>query len=96
MVSELAPALGFTLPTGAVAHEHLRHLLEHAVRRHADAVRVLAAGQRVTIPDGVTPTWWAHLTLIYFKRLYLNRPPERLCPHRPTCRDLVDCRHTAT
>lgn len=94
MVTKLAPALGFTLPSGPAAHEHLRLLLEHAVARHTDALRALAADQNVTIPAEAAPTWWTHLTLIYFKRLYLNRPPARLCTRRPTCTTLTDCAHT--
>ncbi|WP_053679725.1 hypothetical protein [Streptomyces sp. XY66] len=96
MVTKLAPALGFTLPSGPAAHEHLRLLLEHAVARHTDALRALTADQNVTIPAEAAPTWWTHLTLIYFKRLYLNRPPARLCTRRPTCTTLTDCAHTRT
>ncbi|MFJ9713775.1 hypothetical protein [Streptomyces sp. NPDC101234] len=96
MATELAPALGFTLPSGPVAHEHLRTLLEHAVARHTDALRTLAAGQNVTIPAEAAPTWWTHLVLVYFKRLYLNQPPARLCPRRPTCPALTHCTHTRT
>ncbi|MEV0177236.1 hypothetical protein AB0I00_39830 [Streptomyces sp. NPDC050803] len=96
MVTKLTPALGFTLPSGPAAHEHLRTLLEHAVARHTDALRTLAADQDVTIPAEAAPAWWTHLTLIYFKRLYLNRPPARPCPCRPTCAALTDCTHTRT
>ncbi|WP_329155678.1 hypothetical protein OIU91_40865 (plasmid) [Streptomyces sp. NBC_01456] len=96
MVTKLAPALGFTLPSGPAAHEHLRRLLEHAVTRHTEVLRTLADAQNVTIPAGSAPTWWTHLTLIYFKRLYLNRPPAHLCPRRPTCSALTDCAHTRT
>lgn len=96
MVTRLAPALGFTLPSSPAAHEHLRTLLEHAVARHTDALHTLAAGHNVTIPAGTPPAWWTHLTLIYFKRLYLNRPPAHLCPRRPTCTALTGCTHTRT
>ncbi|MGW8375423.1 hypothetical protein [Streptomyces sp. ODS28] len=95
MVTKLAPALGFDLSTGPTAHEEFRRLLEDAADRHADTLRQLAVGRRVTIPASVTPTWWTHLTLIYFKRLYLNRPPGRLCPHRPLCAAVTDCQHAA-
>ena len=37
------------------------------------------------------PTWFAHLVLIYFKRLYLNRPAPELCPRRPACPELLEC-----
>ncbi|MEU5599562.1 hypothetical protein [Streptomyces sp. NPDC020298] len=96
MVTKLSPALGFTLPSGPAAHEHLRTLLEHAVARHTDALRTLAADQDVTIPAEAAPAWWTHLVLIYFKRLYLNRPSARLCTRRPTCAALTDCTHTRT
>ncbi|MER5549956.1 hypothetical protein ABT072_48120 [Streptomyces sp. NPDC002589] len=96
MVTKLAPALGFTLPTGSAAHEHLRALLEHAVVRHTEPLRALAGGCEVTIPAEAAPTWFTHLTLIYFKRLYLNRPPARLCSRRPLCPDVTGCAHTTT
>ncbi|GAA3168677.1 MULTISPECIES: hypothetical protein [Streptomyces] len=95
MVSKLAPALGINLPSGAVAHERMRHVLEAAVHTRADGFRALADehGHQVTIPAGAEPTWWVHLTLIYFKRLYLNGPSPRLCERRPLCAKVVDCAH---
>ncbi|GAB2763944.1 hypothetical protein [Streptomyces bullii] len=96
MVTKLGPVLGFTLPSGPAAHEHLRLLLEHAVARHTEPLGMLAGTQNVTIPSDAAPTWWTHLVLIYFKRLYLNQPPARLCTRRPTCTALTDCAHTKT
>jgi endonuclease III len=93
MVTRLAPLLGITLTAGTAAHEHLRKLLQAAVTAHADAYRDLAAhlGYQLTIPPGAPPTWFAHLVLIYFKRLYLNRPARQLCPRRPVCPALLEC-----
>ncbi|MFC9913956.1 hypothetical protein [Streptomyces sp. NPDC059862] len=95
MVTRLAPALGITLPSGAIAHEDLRHLLEAAVRARPEAFRDLAAqhDHHVTIPAATAPTWWVHLVLIYFKRLYLNGPSPHLCTRRPLCRNVIDCTH---
>ncbi|NJP43137.1 hypothetical protein [Actinacidiphila epipremni] len=95
MVGKLAPALGIELPSGAVAHERFRHILEAAVHAHRDDFRALAVQHEyaVTIPDGAEPTWWVHLVLIYFKRLYLNGPSPRLCTRRPVCTQVVDCPH---
>lgn len=95
MVGKLAPALGIELPSGAVAHERFRHILEAAVDAHRDDFRALAVRHEyaVTIPDGIEPTWWVHLVLIYFKRLYLNGPSLRLCTRRPVCTQVVDCPH---
>jgi endonuclease III len=96
MVTRLAPVLGLTLPLGSVAHERMRTVLQACVHDRPDEYRHIADqhGYAVTIPDTVVPTWWAHLVLIYFKRLYLNRPGPRLCPVRPACRQVVDCPHT--
>jgi endonuclease III len=93
MVTKLAPLLGLTLAPGAAAHEHLRRLLEPAVTANGDAYRELASRLRyqVSIPPGAAPTWLVHLILIYFKRLYLNRPTPELCPRRPACPDLFGC-----
>ncbi|MFE4610852.1 hypothetical protein ACFRK5_21255 [Streptomyces niveus] len=97
MVTKLAPALGLALPTGAVAHEHMRHILEATVHARAAEFRSLATdnGYQVTIPEGAEPTWFTHLVLIYFKRLYLNGPAPQLCRRRPVCPKAVGCAHHA-
>jgi endonuclease III len=93
MVTKLAPLIGITLASGAAGYEHLRQLLQPAVTAHADAYRDLASrlGYQVSIPPDAAPTWFAHLVLIYFKRLYLNRPAPDLCPRRPACPELLGC-----
>ena len=93
MVTKLAPLLGISLTSGPVAYEQLRKLLQLGVADHADTYRDLAPrlGYQVTIPPWAAPTWFVHLTLIYFKRLYLNRPGPDLCPHRPACALLFGC-----
>ncbi|MGW6775256.1 hypothetical protein ACWGBX_33215 [Streptomyces sp. NPDC055037] len=95
MVTRLAPALGIALPSGAVAHERMRQVLEAAVHARSAAFRSLVTDNeyQVTIPEGVEPTWWTHLVLIYFKRLYLNGPAPQLCRRRPVCTKVVDCAH---
>ncbi|MGW1146950.1 hypothetical protein ACWD6I_18250 [Streptomyces sp. NPDC002454] len=95
MVTKLAPALGIPLPSGPIAHERFRYLLEAVVKEHADALRALVGslGLAVSIPSGAAPSWWAHLVLIYFKRLYLNGPSPRLCTLRPLCTEITDCAH---
>jgi len=95
MVTRLAPALGLVLPSGSIAHERMRYVLEAAVRARSAEFRALIAehGYRVTVPDGVEPTWWVHLVLIYFKRLYLNGPAPQVCSRRPVCTRVVDCPH---
>lgn len=93
MVTRLAPFLGASLSTGPVAHEQFRHLLEESTVAMADHYRELATRLRyqVHIPDDADPTWFTHLVLIYFKRLYLNRAGPRVCPRRPACPAFLDC-----
>lgn len=93
MVGKLAPLLGMSFNRGAVAHEQMRQVLQACVTDRADHYRQLATslGYRVTIPDGLPPSWWVHLILIYFKRLYCNPPSPRLCPLRPACGSVLDC-----
>lgn len=93
MVSRLAPFLGVSLSAGPAAHEELRELLEAAATARSASYRDMAArlGYQVHIPDDAAPTWLVHLVLIYFKRLYLNRPGPGLCPRRPACALFVDC-----
>ncbi|MDJ0465788.1 hypothetical protein [Streptomyces sp. H27-C3] len=97
MVTKLAPALGLVLPTGAVAHERMRHVLEATVHARSAEFRSLVTDNeyQVTIPEGAEPTWFAHLVLIYFKRLYLNGSAPQLCRRRPVCSKVVDCAHCA-
>jgi hypothetical protein len=93
MVSKLAPCLGLPLPGSAIAHERMRHVLEASVIERAADYRRLAEERRyaVTLPEAAAPTWWVHLVLIYFKRLYCNKPSPRLCPRRPVCAAVLDC-----
>jgi hypothetical protein len=93
MVSRLAPFLGLWLCPGSDPHEQLRHLLQDGTSAMPDRYRELASalGYRVHIPSDADPTWFVHLVLIYFKRLYLNRPGPRLCPGRPACEEFLDC-----
>ncbi|MGI5185408.1 hypothetical protein ACQEVZ_55105 [Dactylosporangium sp. CA-152071] len=97
MVAHLAPVLGLPLPSGPIAHEHMRRVLQDAVAaRAADYRDLIAAKQHaVTLPDGVAPTWWVHLVLIYFKRRYLNRPHPDVCQRRPVCTTVIGCGHQA-
>ena len=94
MVSKLAPFLGLRLGTGPAAYEELRELLQAGATGMADRYKDLASRLRyqVDIPEDAAPTWLIHLVLIYFKRLYLNRPGPRLCPRAPACDAFLDCR----
>lgn len=94
MVTKLAPALGISLTGRPIAHEEMRLLLQDCVADHAEDYLRLAQRHAVTIPPGAAPTWWVHLVLIYFKRLFLNRPSPRLCALRPVCGRIVDCPHS--
>jgi hypothetical protein len=93
MVTKLAPRLGLQLPSGAIAHEAMRRCLEADVRQNAGHYRELLreADYHVLIPDDADPSWWLHLVLIYFKRLYCNRPSPRLCRMVPMCDQVIDC-----
>ncbi len=93
MVTRLAPYLGIRLGAGPAAHEQFRHLLEAGVSAMAGRYKELVAGlgYQVNIPQEADPTWFVHLILIYFKRLYLNRPGPRLCPRTPACDLFLDC-----
>jgi len=93
MVTRLAPFLGIRLSPRPDTHEQLRHLLQAAASSMTDRYRELAStlSYDVRIPQDADPTWFVHLVLIYFKRLYLNRPGPRLCALTPACADFLDC-----
>ncbi len=93
MVSKLAPRLGLDPGRGPRAHNTLRLFLESCVQRDSHRYRTLIdeLGYAVDIPPHVAPTWWLHLVLIYFKRLYCNRPSPRLCRRMPMCDQVLDC-----
>lgn len=76
MLTKVAPTLGLQLPNRPVAHEIMRRELEQHVEAHAECYRKLAVDacyEDLTLPMSSAPTWWVHLVLIYFKRLYCNR-----------------------
>jgi hypothetical protein len=74
MVAMLAPIVPDRLPSGAAAHEVVRRWIEALVAEVQSEIRTVAAtaGFRDLIAEGL-PTWWVHLVLIYYKRLYWNR-----------------------
>lgn len=96
MVGKLAPLVGIEAGSGAFAHERMRRLLEDCATTDAHRYRALIAEHRyrITLPGQATPTWWLHLVLIYFKRLFLNSGTNpRLCTRRPACPAVLDCDH---
>lgn len=93
MVTKLAPCLDLHFSRNAYAHERMRQVLQACVNARASDYHELikTTGHEVTVPAGVAPTWWVHLVLIYFKRLYCNQSHPRLCPERPVCSAVFDC-----
>jgi adenylate kinase family enzyme len=77
----LAPCLGIRLPSGALAHEVMRRHIQKALEESPERYQVLRCQtgySHLVMPKDSAPTWWAHLVLIYFKRLYCNTGvPER-------------------
>ena len=81
----LGPCLGLSLPSGPIANEVMRHYIENNLYRVSDELHQIAFDNGysdLNIPKSVTPIWWAHLVLIYFKRLYCNKKKPNLCPLR--------------
>ena len=75
MVDMLSPLYPEALPSGARAHDVLRIWLEDLVAASCDEILMLAdeIGFDLALPNGCLPTWWAHLLLIYYKRIIWNR-----------------------
>lgn len=85
MKDMLGPCLGLQLPKGPIAHEimrkHIEGLLNSRATEYYELTRSLGY-EELAIPKDKAPIWWAHLVLIYFKRLYCNKRTPELCPLR--------------
>jgi len=85
MKDRLGPCLGLHLPRGPIAHEVMRKRIEEILNAHPLKYQKLALETGyggLAIPKREPPIWWAHLALIYFKRLYCNRRDPQNCPLR--------------
>lgn len=80
----LGPCIGLPLPKGAEAHEVMRTQLERLTAQ-ADCSSLATETGYPECKVGDAPgiaAWWAHLVLVYFKRLYCNRKRPAECPLR--------------
>jgi thymidylate kinase len=78
----LAPCLGIRLPSGAIGHEIMRRQIQEVLEESPEcyhALRCQTGYSHLVMPNNSTPTWWAHLVLIYFKRLYCNTGLPEWC-----------------
>ena len=85
MKDMLGPCLGMQLPSGPIAHEIMRKRIEQLLNGSPNRTYDLARNtgySALDLPADTAPTWWAHLVLIYFKRLYCNKRSPTLCPLR--------------
>jgi len=85
MKDMLGPCLGLNLPTGPIAHEIMRKQIEEILNAYPTMYYELSQETgygKLLIPKGEAPIWWAHLVLIYFKRLYCNKKDYQRCPLR--------------
>jgi hypothetical protein len=88
----LGPCIGFKLPKGPIAHEVMRKLVESIIREQPEQYYQLARGTGYGyIVNSPPPTWWVHLVLVYFKRLYCNQKAPQNCPLRqhPTIEEII-------
>jgi thymidylate kinase/endonuclease III-like uncharacterized protein len=85
MKDMLGPCLGISLPSGSIANEVMRKQIEQNLNFDSYIYRELAYNsgyETLDIPENTAPIWWAHLVLIYFKRLYCNHHKPVFCPLR--------------
>lgn len=79
----LGRCLGIDLPKRPIAHEQMRYRMEGLLNERPNIYRELAITNgysQLSLPDNLAPIWWAHLVLIYFKRLYCNKKKPNNCP----------------
>jgi endonuclease III-like uncharacterized protein/thymidylate kinase len=84
MKDVLGPCLGFSYKkSGAISHEIFRKQLEGLIRKvNCKQIASKNNYKDLLVPDTQYLTWWTHLVLIYFKRLYCNRRDYMQCPLR--------------
>lgn len=85
MKDMLGPCFGLHLPRTPLAHEIMRKQVEEVLQSHASSYLRLARElgyESLSFPPDRAPVWWAHLTLIYFKRCYCNAHQPHTCPLR--------------
>jgi endonuclease III len=81
MKDVLLPCIGFETYNNSIGHELLRHDLESLVGEMKLKKMMIKNGySSLSIPCNEPMTWWAHLVLIYFKRLYCNKHLSNTCP----------------
>lgn len=81
MVKTFAPCLGFPIPSGVYGYEVLRKELEELSRTiDCSKIATTTGYQSLTLPQDRSLTWWLHLVLIYYKRIFCNRRDPKSCP----------------
>ncbi len=74
MLNLLSPAIGLPAPNSSFGHEVIRRQLE-ALTSSVDCRKIAfeKGYKSLTFPAKKPLTWWAHLVLIYYKRLYSSK-----------------------
>jgi endonuclease III len=82
MRDKLSLCIGLAVPKTPVGHEFMRKKLERMVAEiDCYEIAVKTGYQQLKLPQDRPLTWWTHLVLIYYKRLYCNHPKPP-CPLR--------------
>ena len=83
MRDKLSLCLGMTVAKTAKGHDSMRKQLEGLVARiDSRAIASNTGYDGLKFPATGSLTWWAHLVLIYYKRLHCNRLTGKPCPIR--------------
>lgn len=82
MKDKLARCFGLRISHRPAGHEEMRREIENLVSQIDTRQIALQTGyNNLRFPKAGPLTWWTHLILIYYKRLYCNRPGP-VCPIR--------------
>jgi hypothetical protein len=82
MRDKLSLCIGMRVSRTATGHEIMRRELERLVAQlDCRSIAAKTGYHKLSFPAEGSLSWWAHLVLIYYKRLYCNRPVHR-CPLR--------------
>ncbi|MEN8908109.1 MAG: hypothetical protein ABF289_19320 [Clostridiales bacterium] len=74
-----APCIGFEHYKKAIGHDILRKNFEYLIKKLNLDDLIDDDYSKLKLPENKPLTWWSHLVMIYYKRIYCNKKNPKLC-----------------